>query len=199
MKVLIVGASGVIGSAVVKALSSKHQVITASRSGGDVKVDLSKPESIRAMFAQIGQVDAIISAAGEAEIKPLDALTDQDYDRASGMQLMGQINLFRYGRNSIAPGGSVTLTSGIASKINFQGAAAIGMACAGLERFTDAASQELTDIRLNVVSPVSVTESMEKLGWPTEGTISATDTAKSYLAALNGTMNGQTLSTPEYT
>ncbi|MBL4740865.1 MAG: short chain dehydrogenase [Sneathiella sp.] len=198
MKVLVVGASGVIGSAVVKALSDKHQIITASRSTGDVKVDLSKPESIRAMLAQVGQVDAIISAAGEAEIKPLDAMTDQDFDRASGMQLMGQINLFRYGRYTLAPGGSVTLTSGIASKINFPGAAAIGMACAGLERFTDAASQELTEIRLNVVSPVSVTESMEKLGWPTEGTLSAADTAKSYLAALNGTMNGQTLSTPEY-
>jgi len=198
MKVLVVGASGVIGSAIVKALSDEHQVISASRSTGDVKIDLSDPASIRAMFAQIGQVDAIISAAGEADIKPLEALTDQDYDRATGMQLMGQINLFRYGKDNLVPGGSVTLTSGAASKYNFPGAAAIGMACAGLERFADAAAQELTDIRLNIVSPTSVTESMELLGWPTEGSITAANTAKSYLAAVNGTMNGQTLSTPEY-
>ncbi|WIY24512.1 short chain dehydrogenase [Parasedimentitalea psychrophila] len=198
MKILVVGASGVIGSAIVNALSGEHQVISASRSSGDVNVDLSNPASIRAMFAQIDQVDAIISAAGEADIKPLEALTDQDYDRASGMQLMDQINLFRYGKDSLAPGGSVTLTSGAASKYNFPGAAAIGMAFAGLERFADAAAQELTDIRLNVVSPTSVTESMEKLGWPTEGSITAADTAKSYLAAVTGTMNGQTLSTAEY-
>lgn len=198
MKILVVGASGVIGNAVVKALSAEHQVVSASRTAGDIKVDLSEPASIRAMFAQLGQVDAIISTAGEAEIKPLDALTDQDYDRAAGMHLMGQINLFRYGRDSLTPGGSVTLTSGMASKINFPGAAAIAMSCAALERFADAASQELADLRLNIVSPKSVTESMEKLGWPTEGTISAADTAKSYLAAVSGTMNGQTLSAPEY-
>ncbi len=198
MKILVVGASGVIGSAVANALSGEHQVIAASRSTGDVNVDLSDPTSIRAMFARIGPLDAIISAAGEAEIKPLHALTDQDYERATGMQLMGQINLFRYGKDSLVPGGSVTLTSGAASKYNFPGAVAIGMACAGLERFADAAAHELTDLRLNIVSPVSVTESMEKLGWPTEGTISAADTAKSYLAAINGSMNGQTLNTPEY-
>jgi NAD(P)-dependent dehydrogenase (short-subunit alcohol dehydrogenase family) len=198
MKILVVGASGVIGNAVVKAFSDEHQVVSASRTAGDISVDLSDPVSIRAMFDQVGEVDAIVSAAGEADIKPLDALTDVDYDRASGMQLMGQINLFRIGRDSLTPGGSVTLTSGTASKHNFPGAAAIGMACAGLERFADAAAQELTDIRLNVVSPSSVTESMEKLGWPTTGTITAADTAKSYMAAVTGTMNGQTLNTPEF-
>ncbi|HVG25548.1 MAG TPA: NAD-dependent epimerase/dehydratase family protein, partial [Thermoanaerobaculia bacterium] len=62
MKVLVVGATGTIGSEIVKALSS-HEAIEAAHTHG-IRVDISDVESIRAMYGAVGTVDAVISAAG---------------------------------------------------------------------------------------------------------------------------------------
>jgi uncharacterized protein YbjT (DUF2867 family) len=49
MKIIVIGATGTIGSEVVKALSlNKHEIVRASRSG-DVKVNLDDAASIRTM------------------------------------------------------------------------------------------------------------------------------------------------------
>jgi nucleoside-diphosphate-sugar epimerase len=66
MKIIVIGASGTIGSEVAKALErNRHEVIRASRSA-DVKVSLEDAASLRAMFREVGNVDAVISCAGEA-------------------------------------------------------------------------------------------------------------------------------------
>jgi hypothetical protein len=50
MKIIVIGATGTIGSEVVKALSLKrHEVVRASRNG-EVKVTLDDPASVRALF-----------------------------------------------------------------------------------------------------------------------------------------------------
>ena len=67
MKVLVVGGTGTIGRAVADALRAEgHEVVSAERSGGDLRVDITSPESVRALFAQAGRVDAIVSCAGGA-------------------------------------------------------------------------------------------------------------------------------------
>jgi len=53
MKIIVIGATGTVGSEVVKALSlNKHEIVRASRSG-DVKVNLDDAASIRAMFEKV--------------------------------------------------------------------------------------------------------------------------------------------------
>ena len=198
MKILLIGASGVIGSAIRNALADQHEVVTAGSRSGDITVDLGDPASIRAMFDAVGPLDAVIAAAGNGVVRPLDELTDLDFDRAVGVQMMGQVNLIRFGRKALREGGSITLTTGPASSIDFPGAAAIAMALAGLERFVGAAAGELHGLRVNIVSPIYVKETMAKLGMPSEGGLSAADTAKAYLAALNGDMHGKVLITPDY-
>ncbi len=39
MKILIIGAGGVIGNIITPAIKQKHEVITAGRSSGDVKIE----------------------------------------------------------------------------------------------------------------------------------------------------------------
>ena len=50
MKILVVGANGTIGKAVVEELKPRHEIITAGRTSGDQKVDIGDPASIRALF-----------------------------------------------------------------------------------------------------------------------------------------------------
>ena len=68
MKVLAIGANGVIGQAVVNQLSQNHQVIAVGHSRGEVTVDIEDQASIRALFEQVGQVDAIVSMAVNGEM-----------------------------------------------------------------------------------------------------------------------------------
>ncbi len=198
MKILLIGASGTIGQAVAQAFSGEHQVIKANFSGGDVKVDLGNSDSIQAMFAEVGQVDAVISTAGLASFAPLELLSDANYQLALQNKLMGQINLLRFGQAFVKEGGSITLTSGILSRQPMPGSAAISMANGALESFVKAAALELDNVRLNVVAPAFVKETMEMMGMDSRHGLSAADTAKAYVAAVTGTMHGETLDAPDY-
>jgi len=198
MKILLIGASGTIGKAVENALSKDHTIITANYTGGDVQVDLGNPESIQTMFANVGVVDAIISAAGLANFGAFRELTDADYELALQNKLMGQINLVRFGMASVNAGGSITLTSGILSRKPMPGSATISMVNGALESYAKAAALELDSLRLNVVAPVFVKETMAMMGMDTEAGLSAADTAKAYVSAVTGDMSGKTLDVVEF-
>src|SRR5207249_10377366 len=79
MRVLVVGATGTIGKAVADVLAERgDDVIRASRHA-DTSVDVADPASIRAMYAAIGWVDAVVSCAGQVKMGPLLELTDGDF------------------------------------------------------------------------------------------------------------------------
>lgn len=198
MKILVIGATGTIGKAVAERLGVEHEVISAGYSAGDIQVDLGDAESIKAMFDKVGLVDAVVSTAGVARFAPFNALSDDDYQLALNNKLMGQVNLVRYGKEFIKQGGSITLTSGILSRLPIPGSASVSMVNGALESFVKAAALELHQLRLNVVAPVFVKETMEMMGMDTADGISAADTAIAYEVAVNGDMHGQTLDVPEY-
>lgn len=198
MKILLIGATGTIGKAVAERMGNEHEVIAAGSTSGDVIVDLGNPESIKSMFRQVDEVDAVISTAGQANFGPLDQQTDDDYQLALNNKLMGQVNLVRIGRDYINQGGSITLTSGVLSRRPMPGSASISMVNGALESFVKAAALELNKLRLNVVAPVFVKETMEMMGMDSAGGVSAADTAKAYTAAVTGTMHGETLDVPDY-
>jgi short-subunit dehydrogenase len=77
-KIIVIGTTCTIGSKVAKALArNKHEVMRASR-GGDVKVSLEDAAFLRAMFREVGNVDAVISCAGKSAFKPFAELSDAD-------------------------------------------------------------------------------------------------------------------------
>jgi NAD(P)-dependent dehydrogenase (short-subunit alcohol dehydrogenase family) len=113
MRIIVVGATGTIGSEVVRALSRKnHEVLPASRSS-DLKVDLDNPASLRVMFEKAGPVDAVVSCAGNAAFKRFAELTDDDYELGLRSKLMGQVLIARLAKDRLRDGGSITLTTGI--------------------------------------------------------------------------------------
>lgn len=191
MRILIVGATGTIGKAVVAALESEHEVLQASRSSSSVRVDISDPESIRAMYANVGTVDAVISAAGDVRFKPFDQLTDDDFAYSMRNKLMGQVNLVRFGFDHVRFDGSFTITSGILASAPMPGSGAISLVNAGLEGFTRAAALEAPrGIRVNVVSPPWVTETLIAYGMDPAVGLPAATVAKSYVESVTGTATG---------
>lgn len=194
MRILLIGATGTIGTAIAAALIGRHEVIRASRRGADQQVNLAEVASIRALFERVGRVDAVVSAAGQATLKPLAELSDDDFGLSLGDKLMGQVNLVRYGMASVNDRGSITLTSGVLAHEPEPGSAAVSLVNAGLEGFTRAAALEAPrGIRVNVVSPPWVTETLEALGRPLAGGLPAEMVAEAYVRSVEGKETGQVL------
>jgi NAD(P)-dependent dehydrogenase (short-subunit alcohol dehydrogenase family) len=194
VRILVIGSTGTIGRAVVETLHARHEVVPVGHRSGSLTVDLASPDSIRAMFSAAGKIDAVVSCAGRGAFKPLAHLNDGDFAMSVGNKLMGQINLVRLGTASVADDGSFTLTSGIFSRQPVPGGAALAMANGGLESFARAAALELPrGIRINVVSPPWVSETMIAMGRDPSGGLPAAVVARSYLRAVEGSMNGETI------
>lgn len=56
MKILLIGATGLLGQAVKQELEGEHEIIGAALEGADFNVDMTKPDQIREMFEKIGKV-----------------------------------------------------------------------------------------------------------------------------------------------
>lgn len=199
MRIIVIGGSGTIGREVVKALAVNHEVVTAGRTGGDLRVDMADEESVAAMFRDAGAFDAVVSAAGSARFGPLDDLEYDDFSFSFRNKLMGQVNLVRIGRNHINDNGSFTLTSGVLASQPMPGSSAVSMVNAGLEGFVRAAQLELErGVRVNVVSPVWVQETLLAMGRATAEGMPAALVARAYVASVTGAMKGAVLDVNDY-
>lgn len=194
MKVIVVGATGTIGNEVAKALAAKkHEVVSASRHG-DVRVDLENAASIRALFGAVHDADAVVCCAGNAAFKPLADLADADYELGLRSKLMGQVSLARIAMDHLRDRGSITLTAGVLAREPMPGGASISMINAGLEGFTRAAALEMPrGLRINVVSPPWVRETLIHLGMDPAIGQPASEVAKAYVAAVEGKQQGAVL------
>jgi NAD(P)-dependent dehydrogenase (short-subunit alcohol dehydrogenase family) len=195
MRILIIGATGTIGRAVAAALLPGNEIVAASRSKSPITVDIAQPESIKAMYRAVGPIDAVVSAAGDAKFAPLEQLGDSDFAVSLGNKLMGQVNLVRYGFGSVRDGGSFTLTSGVLSQQPMKGSGAISLVNAGLEGFVRAAALEAPrGIRVNVVSPPWVTETLIAYGMDPSIGLSAATVARAYVRCVTGSESGAVIS-----
>ena len=64
MKIIVFGATGLIGREIINQLSSEHEIIRVSRTSGDVQADYTDESSLINMFEEIGSFDALVSVAG---------------------------------------------------------------------------------------------------------------------------------------
>lgn len=191
MRILVVGATGTIGRAVTALLRPRHDVVEASRHKARYHVDIADPDSIRSLYEDVGHVDAVVSAAGQAAWKPLADLTDADFAFSLRNKLMGQINLVRIGTNWARDGGSFTLTSGMLAHQPSRGSAAVSLVNASVEAFGCAAALEMPrGLRINVVSPPWVSETLQAMGRDPAGGLPAADVARSYVESVEGTRTG---------
>jgi len=164
MRILLIGASGTVGQAIVGALTH-HELIRAGRSSGDVRVDLTDMASVERLYREVGQLDAVVTAAGHVHFGALVDTTPAQF--MSGLQdkLMGQVNAVMAGIPFLRDGGSFTLTSGITAQQPIRLGTNATTVNAAIEGFVRSASTELPrGLRINGVSATVLTEALEAYG-----------------------------------
>lgn len=160
MKILLVGASGTMGTYLKKAFGAEHEVVTAALKDSDIQVDITSTESIEEMFKQVGAFDALVSTAGPTFVGPWKKLTDTEFRQGVNGKMMGQINLVLIGQNYINPKGSFTLITGQLTNTPQRNFANASAANGAVEGFVRGAAIELENgIRINAVSPTVIENS----------------------------------------
>ena len=64
LRILVVGASGVLGGRSSAELSPRHDIVSAGSKTGDIRIDIADPASIEAGLKAAGPLDAVACAAG---------------------------------------------------------------------------------------------------------------------------------------
>ena len=194
MKILIIGGNGTIGNKITSYFSKNHEVLIAGRNSGDVTVDISNSESIKAMFEKIGMLDAIVCVAGEAKWKAFNELSEDDYYIGFKSKLMGQVNLVRIGQHYLNKGGSVTLTTGILADDPVPMTASAAMVNGAIHSFVKAVVLDLDGkIRVNVVSSGLVEDAVEKYDayFPGHNPVPMTKVINGYRKSVEGKNTGE--------
>jgi NAD(P)-dependent dehydrogenase (short-subunit alcohol dehydrogenase family) len=192
VKVIVIGGTGTIGSAVVGALQGSHEVIVASR-GGAPRVDLADTRTVAQLLERLNDTDAVVCCAANAPLASITQSSEEDFVASIAPKLLGQIGVAIHAAAHLRDGGSITLTSGAIPE-GTPGAAGGALVNSGLEAFVGAAARDLErGLRINAVSPGWVAETMADLGMDaTQGTPAA-DVARAYVTAVEGDMRGQIL------
>ncbi|MBI3611186.1 MAG: SDR family oxidoreductase [Nitrospirae bacterium] len=168
-KVVIVGGSSGIGLGVArKAADVGAEIVIASRSASKLEnarshlrgrvqtevLDAVNEQSVSDFFRRVGSFDHLV-----ATIRPqgpvgrfLENATD-NVRAAFDNKFWGQYYLAKHGAGYVRAGGSITLTSGIASLRSYPGYSAMTTINAAVESLCKTLAVELAPIRVNGVCP----------------------------------------------
>ncbi|KAF0814896.1 hypothetical protein IGB42_00952 [Andreprevotia sp. IGB-42] len=194
MKILVIGAGGTIGQAVVAELGARHDIIRAGRNSGDLRVDIKDYASVQQLFHAAGALDAVVATTGSVHFGPLGEFTPEQYAIGINDKLMGQVNLLLAGQHVLNDGGSFTLTSGILTHDPIRYGSSASMVNAAVEGFVRSAAIELPrGLRVNAVSPNVLIESLPSYGAYFRGfdAVPAARVALAYSKSVEGAQTGQ--------
>lgn len=200
---LIIGVAGTIGSAVRDTLrEAGHEIVTADYSTdpaiADHRIDVTDPVSVAGVLEAAGEIDALAVTVGSLELAPLSSLRLNHVKASVAGKLISQIDIALQSLATLRPGGSITLVSGIMSRIPWRGGIPAAVVNGGLDAFVIALAAELDQgRRINSVSPSIVRESIQKIGEPNplpgHHPVPARSVAEAYLRSIAGIETGKTL------
>jgi len=194
VKVIVIGAAGAVGKTAVDALASRHEIITVGRNSGDLQADIENVDSIRAMYQQVGKVDAVVSAVGHGHFGKVHEMTSEQFMKGINHKLLPQVNLVLEGFEYMNDGGSFTLTSGVLNRDPIPGGSCAAAANGALDGFVLAAAVDMPrGIRINAVSPEVLEVSRQKYDGFFRGHVHVSNEAVglAYSKAVEGCLTGQ--------
>lgn len=194
MRILIIGAGGTIGKRLTPALQQRHEIITAGRNSGDVRVDVSRKESIVKLFEQVKNIDACICIAASGPLDNFQTLTEEQLLEDMKGKFFGQVNLVLTGQHFLNAGGCFTLTSGVFADLPAKGVTGGGVTSGALHSFVLSAALELRNgLRINCVSPGMAEDSEKDFGhlFPELKPVAMTRLVEAYTASVEGRKTGE--------
>jgi NADP-dependent 3-hydroxy acid dehydrogenase YdfG len=171
-KVLIVGATGGIGSESTKLIKKNQAEVFITGRNAEALQKVAKENDIPSdhvfqmdianaaevekvaekIHQQIGQLDVLVNAAGIGIIKPLEKLEVEDFDRSIDVNLKGSFYLLKYFLPPMkqAKKGLVINIPGVLGKTPMSGASAYSASKYGLNGLTKSVREELrrTEVRI---------------------------------------------------
>lgn len=196
MRILVIGAGGDIGQIVSQDLGSRHDVVRAGRTKGDIQVDIADRAAVDDMYARLGSLDAVVSTAGDAHFGPLMDFTTETFMIGLTNKVMGQVNLVLGGAKIVTEGGSFTLTSGVLDRDPIRMGTGAATANGALTGFVTSAAIEMPrGHRINVVSPGLLEVSAPRYGAWFAGhlPVSSEKVALAYAKCVEGAITGKTV------
>lgn len=197
-RVLVIGGTGDIGKAVVAALKEipNTEVIIGGRTA-EFKIDITNPELVTKAFEDLSKnpVDAIVCAVGDVLFKPVVAATRKEVE-GGFTKYFGQVDVVLQGIKALKDNGSITLTSGCLDVYGIPYGAFASGVNASINGFVRTASNELPrGIRLNVVSPGLLTESVPKYGPYFAGfnPVDGKYVAQAYIRSIQSNIRGKVI------
>jgi 3-oxoacyl-[acyl-carrier protein] reductase len=188
---VVTGASKGIGAGIAKQLAAEGAAVvvnySSSKKGADVVVaeitekggkaiavgaNVAKKSEIEKLFAEtkraFGKLDILVNNAGIYEFSPLEAVTEDHFNKQFGLNVLGlllttQEAVKHFGAN----GGSVINLSSVVGRNGFAGASVYSATKGAVNAITQALSKELgpKKIRVNGVAPgLVITEGTAVLG-----------------------------------
>ena len=196
MRILIVGGNGTVGKAAATELGRRHDIVRAGRSSGDLTVDVMSVESVKAMYAKLGKVDAVITTVGHVHFGPVAAMTPEQFRKGLDDKLMGQVNIVLLGMDHVNDNGSFTLTSGILDRDPVRQGANAAVVNGAIGAFVKGAAIEMPrGLRINAVSPGLLEDSAVKYDgfFPGHEPVSAARVGLAYAKSVEGALTGQVI------
>jgi enoyl-[acyl-carrier-protein] reductase (NADH) len=136
----------------------------------------------------------VVVAAGKLAFAPLAEFMPEQFRVGLDSKLMGQVNVAQVAQDFLNDGGSITLTSGIVADQPIRNGASASMVNSAVEGYARGAAIELPrGLRINVVSPTLLTESLDSYGPYFRGfeTAPASRVALAYSRSVEGAQTGQ--------
>ncbi len=168
-KVLVIGGSSGMGLAIAReALAAGARVAIAARNRNRLDraleilgpsqletfvTDIGEQSQVRNLFDAVSPLDHLVITAADLVYGPIRNLTEDDWLRAVRSKLLGPLFAVQACADRMKPGGSITLTSGIAARRPIVGGAAAATVNAALEGLGRALAIELAPLRVNMISP----------------------------------------------
>lgn len=155
---LVVGGASGIGAACAEALAADGwDVVVADLRPGDggLAVDVRDRDAVRAVIDELGEIGAVVYAAGTARVTPLLDIEPAEWDLVTSVNLTGAFNVLQAAAPHMVEDSSFTLISSVDSTSPVAGLSHYSAAKAGGEALVRTAALELghLSIRCNSVLP----------------------------------------------
>ncbi|WP_347986095.1 SDR family oxidoreductase [Methylomonas sp. AM2-LC] len=140
-----------------------------------IQGDVSNMADLDKLYAEVkakfGHIDIVFANAGIAEPSPIEAVTEEHFDKTFGINVKGLLFTVQKALPLLVDGGSVILNSSVVNTVGFEGFGVYAASKAAVRSFARTWTAELKarKIRVNVVSPGPIeTPIFDKMGLSVE-------------------------------